>query len=388
MHIKSNHVDVIVLGVGSLGASTCYHLAKRGVKVLGLEQFDIPHEKGSHTGQSRIIRKAYFEHPDYVPLLERAYALWNALEEEADEQVYFRTGLLYIGDSGSSLISGVRKSSSLYNVAVVEKNRSQFEINHPQFQLPDHHTTFFEPDAGFLLPEKAIRLYTSQAIHHGANIRTNQKVISWEQTESGVIVTTAEGTYTADKLVITAGPWAGKLIPGWGNQLVVTRQVLAWIMPKNPDAFRLGTFPCWTLADDDHESIFYGFPILPENGFDGPIGLKLAHHAQGLHTDPDGLDLPPNNEDEKLIVDFLNRFIPGAYHHTVAMKTCRYTNSKDEHFILDQLPGHDKVFVASGCSGHAFKFSSVIGEIMADLAMYGKTQLPIDFLGADRLSTL
>jgi sarcosine oxidase len=385
MHLKPYHFDVIVLGVGSLGSSTCYHLAKRGVKVLGLEQFDIPHDKGSHTGQSRIIRKAYFEHPDYVPLLERAYSIWNDLEEEAGEQVYFRTGLLYIGDSGSSLISGVRKSSSLYNIEVVEKSKDQFKLDHLQFQLPDHHTTLLEPDAGFLLPEKAIRLFKDMAIHHGAEISSHQKVISWKQTETGVIVTTENGTYTADKLVITAGPWAGKLIPGWEDQLVVTRQVLAWVMPKQPKAFELGSFPCWTLADDEHESIFYGFPMMPSIGFEGPIGLKLAHHAQGLPTDPDGLDLPPNSEDEKLIVDFLHRFMPNAYDYTITMKTCRYTNSKDEHFILDQLPGYDNVYVASGCSGHAFKFSSVIGEIMADLSMQGKSQLPIDFLSAARL---
>lgn len=383
--MKAQHYDVIVLGVGSLGSSTCYHLAKRGVKVLGLDQFDVPHEHGSHGGQSRIIRKAYFEHPDYVPLLQRAYTLWKSLDDETGEQVYFRTGLLYIGDPGNILISGVRDSSLLYGIDVVEKNRKAFETDHPQFHLPDHHTTLFEPDAGFLLPEKAIRIYARQAEHHGAVILTNQKVTSWKQTTAGVSVITEDETFTADKLVITAGPWAGKLIPRLKNHLVVSRQVLAWVMPKNPSNFALGNFPCWTLADDEHDSIFYGFPILTGTGFEGPIGLKLAHHAHGSAIDPDGVDLPPNKEDEKLIIDFLHQFMPDAYEHTIAMKTCRYTNSKDENFILDALPGYDKVYVASGCSGHAFKFSSVIGEIMADLAMHGKSPLPIDFLNIIRL---
>lgn len=383
--MKSHHHDVIVLGVGSLGSSTCYHLAKRGVKVLGLDQFDVPHERGSHGGQSRIIRKAYFEHPDYVPLLQRAYALWKTLEDETEEQVYYRTGLLYMGDQGNTLISGVRESSSLYHIDVIEKNRKEFESDHPQFKLPDHYRTLLEPDAGFLLPEKSIRLHIRMAEHHGAVIRSNQKVISWNETTTGVSVITDSDTFTADKLVITAGPWAGKLIPELEDDLVVSRQVLAWVMPKDPSAFALGNFPCWTLADDAHESIFYGFPILSGSGFEGPIGLKLAHHAQGSPTDPDGMDLLPSAEDENLLIDFLHQFMPQGYEQMIAMKTCRYTNSKDENFILDQLPGYDKVFVATGCSGHAFKFSSVIGEIMADLAMLGKSSLPIDFLNASRV---
>jgi sarcosine oxidase len=383
--MNTHHFDVIVLGVGSLGSSTCYQLAKRGVRVLGLDQFEVPHEQGSHGGQSRIIRKAYFEHPDYVPLLERAYTLWKSLQDETGEQVYFRTGLLYLGDQGNNLISGVRASSSVYDIDVIEKNRQEFETDHPQFQLPDHYTTLLEPDAGLLLPEKAIRLYVRQAMHHGATIRSSQKVISWKQTDEGVIVVTESETFTANKLVITAGPWAGKLIEGFEDHLVVSRQVMAWVMPKDKSAFVVEKFPCWTLADEEHDSIFYGFPMLSGSGFEGPIGLKLAHHAQGKPTDPDGIDMPPNADDEKLIIDFLHQFMPDAYDHTIAMKTCRYTNSKDENFVLDHLPGYDKVFVATGCSGHAFKFSSVIGEIMADLAMHGKSPLPIGFLNASRL---
>jgi sarcosine oxidase len=379
--INKNQFDVIVLGVGSLGSAACYHLAKRGVRVLGIDQFDVPHENGSHGGQSRIIRKAYFEHPDYVPLLQKAYALWHELEEETGEQVYFPTGLLYMGQSHDALISGVRKSSDLYQVEINDHG----ERHHDAFRLPNGHVTLFEPDAGFLKPEKSIRLHLQQSLHHGAVVKTRQPVISWKEKANGVEVVTASETYNADTLIICAGAWSSKVMPLFAEELVVSRQVLAWVMPKHPEKFMLGNFPCWTLADEGHDSIFYGFPILPEEGGDGPVGMKLAHHAQGRPVDPDRSDEPPSKEDEQAIVTFLNRFIPDGYDHTISMKTCRYTNSKDENFIIDRLPEHEHIFVATGCSGHAFKFSSAIGSIMADLSMYGKTDLPIGFLNAARL---
>lgn len=378
---SNNHFDVIVLGVGSLGSAACYQLAKRGARVLGLDQFDVPHENGSHGGQSRIIRKAYFEHPDYVPLLEKSYDLWHELEAETGEQVYFPTGLLYMGQPDDALISGVRKSSDLYQVIV----NDQRDRHHDAFSLPAGHVSLFEPDAGFLKPEKSIRLHLQQALHHGAVVKTRQQVIGWKEVENGIEVITTSATYYADQLIICAGAWASKLMPVFSQELVVSRQLLAWVMPKDPEKFMLGNFPCWTLADEGFDSIFYGFPILPEEGREGPAGMKLAHHAQGRPTDPDLPDDLPCEEDEQVIVDFLNKYMPEGYHHTIAMKTCRYTNSRDEHFILDKLPEHQHVVVATGCSGHAFKFSSAIGSVLADLSMYGQTEQPIGFLSAARL---
>ena len=384
--MQENHFDVIVLGVGSMGSSTCYHLAKRGAKVLGLEQFSIPHERGEHGGQSRLIRKAYFEHPDYVPLLERAYANWDMFEKETGQQVYHQTGLLYMGEKDHPLMAGVRTSAATYGIALDTMTSSQCLNQYPQFAITSTFDVLFEPEAGFLEPEKAIRLLAAAAVSHGATIRENTPVISWRKEGSGIVVETAEGTFFGDKLVVCAGPWSGKMLPGWGSQLTVTRQVLAWASLPNPGKYALGEMPCWTIAMPGKPGIYYGFPVLNDGHFNGPPGFKLAHHAPGLATDPDGIDLPPNQADENNIREFLEQFFPVLNSLPITMKTCRYTNTTDEHFILDHLPGYGgRVIMAAGFSGHGFKFVSVIGEVMADLAQQGSTQLPVDFLTSKRL---
>ncbi len=377
-HAEANY-DVIVLGVGSMGSSTCYHLASQGVKVLGIEQFDIPHELGSHAGQSRMIRKAYAEHPDYVPLLQRAYANWHSLEAETGAELYVKTGILHIGEKNSPYIAGVRKSSSLYSIPVNDVSQREMAAKYPQFRIPDSYEIVFEPDAGFVTPERSVLLFTEQAIKKGATIHTKEKTVSWKREGSTITMTTNKQTYQCKKLVITAGPWAGKMIPGLSKNLKVTRQMIAWVNPRNWKAFELGNFPCWSIGD------FYGFPILPTSRFGGPVGLKLAHHYHGIVSDPDNLNRIPSAEDESILVDFLNKFFPEGYASTHVMKTCMYTNTPDENFILDFLPGYDNdVCVAAGFSGHGFKFSSVVGEIMADLALKGNTTHPIGFLNATR----
>ena len=378
--------DVIVLGVGSMGSAACYYLAKRGYKVLGLEQFDIPHELGSHAGQSRIIRKAYFEHPDYVPLLERAYQNWKSLEEETGEKLYFKTGLLYFGKADHALIKGLRLSASQYSIRVDEMTAQQQVRQFPQFNIPSDYERLIEPDAGFVTPERSVLLYTQQALRSGAVIQTQEKTIEWRKTGSAILVKTTKGVYQCKKLIITAGPWAGKMVPDLARNLKVTRQVIAWVKPKTWTKFEWGNFPCWTIADPEKTGIFYGFPILPVGQFGGPIGLKLAHHFHGTASDPDTINRNLTKSDEDNLTYALNKFIPDGYESTHVMKTCMYTNTPDENFILDFIPGYEDVVVAAGFSGHGFKFASVVGEIMADLAMNGHTQQPIGFLNAKRFS--
>jgi len=371
--------DVIVLGVGSMGSATCAFLARRGVRVLGIEQFDIPHELGSHTGQSRLIRMAYAEHPDYVPLLVRAYENWKSLEEQTGSQVYFKTGLVYFGKPLDATLAGVRESANKYRIEVNTLSEADTARKYPQFRLPAGYERLEEPNAGFVTPERCILLFTDQALRHGATIMTRTKVTAWKRAGDGFIVETDHGTFSAAKLVITAGAWAGKLIPGLAPRLRVTRQVLAWMRPRNWDAFALGRFPCW-FCDE-----FYGFPILPVGAFGGPIGLKVARHFPGKESDPDHLDRVTGASDERELIDAVERLIPEGYAETHVMKVCMYTNTPDEHFILDYVPGFEKdVAVAAGFSGHGFKFSSVVGEIMADLATRGSTALPIGFLSARR----
>lgn len=380
-----NNFDAIVLGVGSMGSATCYYLARQGYRVLGLEQFDIPHDQGSHAGQSRIIRKAYFEHPDYVPLLERAYENWREIEHKSDSQIYFPTGLLYAGKSNDILIKGVRESAARYKVNVESLSNSETKDRFPQFQIPEDYDVLFEPDAGFVTPERAVLLYVEQAIRAGAHIHTKEKALSWKKEGETITVITGKNTYTCKKLVITAGPWAGNMIPGFSTQLKVTRQVIAWVNPKERTPFELGQFPCWLMDDHTQNGMYYGFPMLPVGKFGAPVGLKVALHYPGQATNPDAVNRIPSKEDEAMLIDAINKLLPQGYQSTHVLKTCLYTNTPDENFVIDFLPGYDQqVAIAAGFSGHGFKFVSVVGEIMADLAMKGKTLLPIDFLNTQR----
>ncbi|MES2646496.1 MAG: N-methyl-L-tryptophan oxidase [Bacteroidota bacterium] len=379
--------DVIVLGVGSMGAATCYYLAKEGLSVLGLEQFDIPNELSSHTGQSRLIRKAYFEHPAYVPLLQKAYENWAHLENISNEKVYHETGLLYFGKAGSKLINGIHESASKYQIQLDTIDEPDLHQRYPSFHMPAGYVSFLEPRAGFITPEKAIRLYTGKAKALGASIKQNTIVLAWEKTEDGIMVQTKEQDFYAAKLVITAGPWAGKLAPALSPLLTVTRQKIWWVNTTDNNSFSLGKFPCWIIADDNWPGIFYGFPILPSALFEGPQGFKLAWHYPGEVINPDNKYDHIPGLDEEMNIRFMDQFFPGVYTNTLATKTCLYTNTPDEHFIIDFLPGYKKeIVIAAGFSGHGFKFASAIGEILSDLVVHGSTEISIEFLNISRFT--
>ena len=304
-------------------------------------------------------------------------------------QVYFETGLLYCAGPGHILVDGVKKSAAQYNIELTRLTDADLQKKYAALRIPNHYEKLLEPAAGFIRPELAIALYTQQALLHGAQVRTHERVLQWNRTTAGIEVHTSTGVYHARKLVITAGPWAGKLIPALSNSLQVTRQVIAWVNTNKKTSFELGKFPCWMIADDDYPGVFYGFPVLPPTKFDGPTGFKLAYHFPGAASDPDAARAQPSSADEKALREILERYFPGTYVSTEVMKTCLYTNTPDEHFILDFLPGYDQdVVVAAGFSGHGFKFASVIGEIMCDLVLQQVTTLPIGFLNATRFLAL
>ena len=377
--------DVIVIGVGSMGSSACYHLAKRGYKVLGIEQFYITHELGSHSGQSRIIRKAYFEHPDYVPLLNKAYENWQELQMETGEQIYYPTGLAYFGEPDNEMIKGVRLSADRFNIPLENLNTDSDRQWSSQFKIPDNFELLFEPDAGFVTPEKAIKLYTAQAIKKGAAIHTKEKIINWKKDGTGIVVITGKNSYRCNKLVISAGAWSAKMIPGFDETITVTRQCAAWIKPKKPGDFLIDHFPCWMIADNLYPGCYYGFPILPKEKFGEPYGLKIAYHYPGEITDPDKTNRETTKEDINNITYALKKYFPTMIDSVTTVKTCLYSNTPDENFIIDKLPGfEDHVTIACGFSGHGFKFASVVGEILANLAIEGKTKHPIGFLNAKR----
>jgi sarcosine oxidase len=238
----------------------------------------------------------------------------------------------------------------------------------------------YELNAGFLLPERCIAAHADLAMRHGAEIHGHEPVTAWEADRLSVTVRTAAGAYRAARLVVCGGAWSDKLVRDLGVPLRVTRQVLGWVQPRTPDAFRLGNFPCWMIEHADGTG-HYGFPTVSDNP-----GFKVAHHAPGPRVDPDTLDRNAVPADERDFRDVLRRFIPGADGPLLSLRLCMYTNSLDGHFILDRHPAHENVAVACGFSGHGFKFASVVGEAMADLATAGTTKLPIGFLGLKRFA--
>ena len=378
--------DCIVLGVGSMGASACYHLATRGQKVLGIEQFDVLHTHGAHSGHTRIIRKAYFEHPDYIPLLKRAYENWAVLERMSGEKLYYPTGLLYAAPAGDLLIEQVKASAKLYAIPLQILSTTECNDRYPPFSIPDNYDIVLEPEAGFLDVGKAITSYASAAVKLGAEIKTGEKVMEWKQIGDHTEVHTDKGIYHCKKLVITAGPWSADLVPGIKDKLKITRQVLSWLQPAEVDAFTMDKFPCWMIVKPDTPGSYYGFPAMKPGEVAGPAGIKLALHHLGQATTAKTIDRSIQPDDLDHLLSFAKEYLPSAGTTITDTATCMYSNSPDEHFIIDHLPGTDKrVVVAWGFSGHGFKFVSVVGEVLAELVVDGRTEMKIDFLSVDRL---
>jgi sarcosine oxidase len=371
--------DVIVIGLGAMGSATCHQLAMRGARVLGLEQFDIPNALGSSHGSSRMIRLAYYEHPDYVPLLRRAYELWDELEAQSGQKLLHRTGGLYMGPRDGEIVGGSLRSAREHGLPHELLEPDELRRRFSQFQLPDDWVALHEPEAGFLRPEAVIAVYAGLALRGGAELHGRERVIDWKADGSGVTVTTSRGQYHANQLIFCGGPWSGKLVHDLGIEIRVTRQVLGWVWPKEPEKFALGRIPVWAIDHLDG-TIHYGFPMM-----DDVPGFKLAHHSPGSVADPDKVARDPQPGDEETFRPILRKMIPAADGPLLSMKVCMYTNSPDGHFIIDRHPKHERVTVACGFSGHGFKFASVVGEILADLAMSGMARLPLEFLALSRL---
>ncbi|HWN71413.1 MAG TPA: N-methyl-L-tryptophan oxidase [Haliangium sp.] len=369
--------DVIVIGVGGMGSATTYHLARRGVKVLGLEQFDIPHELGSSHGVSRIIRLAYAEHPDYVPLLWRSYELWRELENRAGERLLYITGGIDAGARDGELVRGSLRSCRKHRLRFEELDAAAVRRRFPGYRLSKEMAAVYQPDAGFLLPERCIVAHVTAAQAHGAEIRAREPVREWHVRTNEITVVTDRQSYRARKMVITAGPWTRTLVPELAPAAVPERQVLIWTQPLRPELFALGAFPIFNM--DAPEGHFYGFPVHSVPGF--KIG---KYHHRHETVNPDAMDRDCHAEDEEVLRAGIRRYFPDANGPTMAMKTCLFTNSPDEHFILDRHPRHAQAAIAAGFSGHGFKFCSVVGEIMTELVLDGQTRLNIRRFRYDR----
>lgn len=372
--------DVIVVGVGGSGSAAVYHLARRGSKVLGLEQADIPNDIGSSHGVTRIIRLAYHEDPAYVPLLRRAYQSWRELEVQAGERLLTITGCLNIAPPGSVVFDGCLKSARVHNLPHEVMDAGEVMARYPAFRLPQNFMAVYQPEGGFLEPEKCIVAHVEGALSAGAEVHGRERVRSWNLSGEDVEVETDRARYRAKKLVLTAGSWAGKLLMDLGLPLQVERQVLGWFQPKRPEFFRLGKLPVWIVAGSPYdEDPGYGFPIYGVPGFK----LGRMHHRHEV-VDPDTVDRQPNAEDESLLREYVKRYFPEADGPTISLKVCLFTNTPDYNFILGLHPKHPQVVIASCCSGHGFKFCSVIGEIVADLCETASTEHPIELFSVKR----
>lgn len=373
-----NHYDAIVLGTGGVGSAAAFHLARRGARVLGLDRFSGGHDRGSSHGQTRIIRQAYFEHADYVPLLRRAYELWAELESLAAEKLFRRVGLLQIGPPEGYVIGGVLSAAKQHGLAVDELSATQSQGRFPGFRVPPDMVGVFEPAAGYLRVERCVLAHLTAAKQQGAELRTGVTVQSWNADDGNVSVATDQGNFTADKLVITAGAWAPQLLADLGIPMTVRRKHLHWFECR--PVYRGPNAP--TFFYEMPHGLFYGFPAVDE------LGVKVAEHSGG-ETVTDPLTDPRllEEQDYVRVCDFICDQLPYVRNppeHT-RHEVCFYTMSPDEQFIVDTHPRHKNVVFSAGLSGHGFKFTSVLGEIMADLALTGTTPQPIGFLSVGRL---
>ncbi|WNZ25076.1 N-methyl-L-tryptophan oxidase [Leptolyngbya sp. NK1-12] len=373
--------DVIVIGLGGMGSATVYQLAQRGQRVLGLEQFTPPHNRGSSHGKSRIIRQAYFEHPSYVPLLLRAYQLWQQIEQETNQKLLFLTGGLMIGPPKSTTVSGSRRSAQEHGLAYEILDAQQIHARFPLLHPDPSAMALFEAKAGFVRPEAAIRAHLQRAAQLGAALHFEEPVLDWHTTEQGVQVITTKTTYEADRLVIAPGAWAAQLLK-LEIPFVVERQVLYWFEPlRHRDLFDYAHLPIYIWETEDSVQ-FYGFPAYA----DSTEGVKIAFFRAGKVCTPDTIDRTVYPHEVEMMRKYLNQYIPDLNGKLLDTVTCMYTNVPDEHFVIGLHPAYANVVVASPCSGHGFKFASVVGEILADLAINGHTPHPLELFSPDRFN--
>jgi len=369
--------DCIVIGVGGFGGGVLDRLAMRGVRVLGIERFGIAHAFGSSHGRTRILRQAYFEHPDYVPLCIRTYDLWEELQVDYGRPLFNLCGLMLAGPEQGEAVGGAKLSASRYGVGLEELTPSEAVARFRGFRIPEEFSVVCEPYAGFLFVEECVRAQIERAIRNGAALRTGDTVRSWSSDGRTVNVRTDQGEYTAGKLVITAGAWASQLLPDLGVPLQVLRKPQFWHEVTTDDYGLDRGFPGFLFERTD--GVFYGFPTL-----DGRE-MKVAEHSGGNPvSDPSHVDREVHPADtepvSRFVAEALQGVKPAHHRHSV----CMYTHTPDRHFLVDRHPEFANVAVAAGFSGHGFKFTPVLGEALADLTLDGRTDLPIGFLSLEQ----
>ena len=358
--------QIVVIGLGATGSAALCHLARRGVRAIGIEQFQVGHDRGSSHGPTRIFRLAHFENPAYVPLLHRAAALWRELETLFGRRLLTTTGIAELGPYDGDLARGTLTASVRHELAHEVLDASPFMRRYPQFNVPNNYLAVVHRDGGYIEAAAALDVMIRAAVDAGAVVRTDEKVIAIEPRGDGVRVITDRVTIEADGAVVATGPWTAGLLPEPRLPLRVTRQVVGWFEPADAGAFADG-FPVFLL--ESRHGIHYGLPPY------GRMGIKIAkHHHLDEIVEPDRYDTKVSAADEAAIRAPLGEFLPAANGRMRDAQTCLYTMTPDETFIIDRVPDAPQVVIASPCSGHGFKFAPVVGEIIADLITSGTTR--------------
>ena len=370
--------DVIVVGVGGMGSAATYHLAQRGYDVLGIERYDVPHTMGSSHGSTRIIRKVQPEGPGYVPLVEHAYDLWENLEARTGRDLLHRTGSIHAGGPGTDVVEDAQLSCEVNDVEYEALSGTAVNERFPGFDLPGEFSAIYQDDGGFLDCEQCISAHVEAAHAEGATVHGREQVIDWAETEKGVAIRTDKRRYTADELVLTAGSWTTELLDSLSEEIVPVRALMAWLQPKNRELFTPDQFPVFVVRDQKEGG--YGFPI-----YDVP-GFKFGRSSDLRKvTDPDKMNREPTVAEEELHRRYVKKFFPEAAGPTISLRTCIQSYSADKDFILGRVPNYDSVTVGAGFSGHGFKFTSMIGEILSDYVAEGETTHAISEHSIDRL---
>ncbi|HEX7119890.1 MAG TPA: N-methyl-L-tryptophan oxidase [Longimicrobiales bacterium] len=399
---RPSSYDVIVVGLGAMGSAAAYRLARRGVRVLGLDRWSPPHTHGSSHGRSRIIREAYFEHPLYVPLVQRAYACWAEIEALSGRRIYRRTGGLMLGAPDGAVVAGARRSALEHGLPFEELSADEVRRRFPAWRPPEDAVGIFEPRAGMLDPEAAIEAHLGLARREGAVLRFDEPVVSWTAAGDGVEATTPRGTYRAARLVLAVGAWTPGLLPGLDLPLAVERNVVCWFDPPRRTAgeasrpgmdaaaaratglaphaahlFAPERFPVF-IHELTPGLAWYGFP-------DTGDGVKAAIHHGGEVVEPEAVRRRVTDDDVARIRTLLRAHLPAADGPLREATVCLYTNAPDDHFLIDRHPEHAAVVIASPCSGHGFKFAAAIGEVIAELALDGRSRFDLSPFRIERL---
>jgi sarcosine oxidase len=375
--MSREHFDAIVVGVGGMGSATVFELARRGMHVVGLEQFQLGHDQGSSHGRTRVIRKAYYEHPGYVPLLERAYEQWYDLEQRTGARLFVECGCLNIGDPSSELIRGVQATCTEHAMPVEELSAGEINRRFPALRFSDPYVGLLEHCAGFLLVEDCVRAHIAAATSLNAVVNDNEPVLGWRESGGVYEVRTERKTYVAKRLVLTAGPWATKLLADLGAPLTVMRQTPLWFGVSDPAQFRRDRLPVYMA--DTPDGYYYGFPVIDS------LGHKVArHYGANELADPTQIERGLDERDETDVRAFLQKHVPAATGTRTYGSVCTYTLTPDRHFILDRNPKYPGVAFAAGFSGHGYKFAPIVGSIMADLVERGTTGNDIDMFRVNR----